>query len=185
MFKYSLKYKYDVAFKGLVLKKRMFSVLCFVLMPHFVTQTCKYSPHLDAWGSHRMSQPKKDAASPIGVSQRGQPVQLGAEDDRQEVEEERNKTKAATSLWGNFPVQYRSAEVAERESVSGWGRASRMEVVVGHNSPRRDWGGQPLKITSERQRKGAATFLRFLRYSREPNHRHVVFFVVTHSHIHC
>lgn len=106
------------------------------------------------------------------VSQQGQPVQSGAEDDRQEVEEERNKRKEATSLWDNFPIQHRSPEVTE-------------EVEVGHNSPRRNRGGQPLQITSERQRKGAATILRFLRCSREPNHRRGVFFVVAHSHIHC
>lgn len=61
--------------------------------------------------------------------------------------------KAATSLWDKYSLQHRSPKVVERETASGWGREDWMEVEVGHNSPRHKWGGQPLQISSQRQKR--------------------------------
>lgn len=130
-----LKYKYDIAFKSLVLKKRIFPILCFVLMPHFVTQTCKYSPHLDAWGSHRMSQPKKDAAGPIWsqparaagpVGSWGRPPRGGGGKKQEEG--------------SNFPVGQLSHPTSQ-----SWGGGARKREWVRKSRPNggRGWAQQP------------------------------------------
>lgn len=113
----------------------MLPVFCFVLMPYFVTQTCKYSPHLKAWGSEQMSQPKKDPESPIWsqparavgpVGSRGRPPRGGGGKNQDEG--------------SNFPVRQ-----LFHPTWQSWGGGARKREWVRESGPNggRGWAQQP------------------------------------------
>lgn len=154
-------------------------VLCWCLILWLKLVNILHIPmpegHTRCLSQRKMGESNLESASKGSRSSRE--LRMAAKRWRRKETREKQQLPCGTTFPSSIAVlRWRS------EKASGWERAGRTEVEVGHNSPRRDWGEQPLQITSERQWKGGATILWFLLCSRELNHTCAVF---THVQIQC